>query len=104
MAQRMTRPAQRPVLHRLAEEVGAAQALDAPAEAVAGAVRSAIPRGPVKDTLSGTPLGHALHPLLTDLPIRRKQSCRGISAAQAELYQTEYDTHYAVVRTYYSAV
>jgi nitrite reductase/ring-hydroxylating ferredoxin subunit/uncharacterized membrane protein len=69
MARRMTRPAQRPVLHRLAEEVGAAQALDGPAEAVAGAVRSAIPRGPVKDTLSGTPLGHAIHPLLTDLPI-----------------------------------
>jgi nitrite reductase/ring-hydroxylating ferredoxin subunit/uncharacterized membrane protein len=65
----MTRPAQRPVLHRLAEEVGGAQALDGPAEAVARAVRGAVPRGPIKDTLSGTPLGHALHPLLTDLPI-----------------------------------
>lgn len=65
----MSRRAQRPVLHRLAEEVGGAGALDGPAEAVAGAVRGAIPRGAVKDTLSGTPLGHAIHPLLTDLPI-----------------------------------
>ena len=65
----MSAPAERPVLHRLAEEVGRAAALDGPAEAVAGAVRGAIPRGPVKDALSGTPLGHAIHPLFTDIPI-----------------------------------
>jgi nitrite reductase/ring-hydroxylating ferredoxin subunit/uncharacterized membrane protein len=65
----MTPPAERPTLHLLAEEVCEAAALDGPAEAVAGAVRGAIPRGPVKDLLSGTPLGHAIHPLLTDLPI-----------------------------------
>src|SRR5215218_5278050 len=65
----MSAPAERPTLHRLAEEVGRATALDGPAEAVAGAVRNAVPRGPVKDALSGVPLGHALHPLLTDLPI-----------------------------------
>jgi nitrite reductase/ring-hydroxylating ferredoxin subunit/uncharacterized membrane protein len=65
----MTAPAKRPVLHRLAEEVGRASALDGPAEAVAGTVRGAIPRGPVKDALSGTPLGHAIHPLFTDVPI-----------------------------------
>jgi nitrite reductase/ring-hydroxylating ferredoxin subunit/uncharacterized membrane protein len=61
--------ATRPRLHYLAERVGMAAFLDGPAEAVAGWVRGAVPRGPVKDTLSGTPLGHALHPLLTDLPI-----------------------------------
>src|SRR3954447_3250223 len=65
----MTQIAQRPTLHRLAERVGGAGALDGPAESVAGGVRNAIPRGPVKDALSGTFLGHALHPLLTDLPI-----------------------------------
>jgi nitrite reductase/ring-hydroxylating ferredoxin subunit/uncharacterized membrane protein len=65
----MTDLAARPVLHRLAEEVGEAQALDGPAETVAKAVRDAVPKGPVKDALSGTPLGHALHPLLTDIPI-----------------------------------
>ena len=64
-----TARATRPRLHHLAERVGSAAALDGPAEAVAKTIRGLIPRGPVKDTLSGTPLGHALHPLLTDLPI-----------------------------------
>jgi uncharacterized membrane protein len=32
-------------------------------------VRRALPAGPLKDALSGTWLGHTLHPLLTDLPI-----------------------------------
>src|SRR5919199_6704 len=61
--------AAKPRLHQLAERVGAAASLDGPAEAVAKWVRGAVPRGPVKDTLSGTPLGHALHPFLTDFPI-----------------------------------
>jgi nitrite reductase/ring-hydroxylating ferredoxin subunit/uncharacterized membrane protein len=61
--------ATRPRLHHLAERVASAAALDGPAEAVAEKIRGAIPRGPVKDALSGTPLGHALHPFLTDLPI-----------------------------------
>ena len=33
------------------------------------AVRDTVPAGPAKDALSGVWLGHALHPLLTDLPI-----------------------------------
>ena len=45
------------------------EALDAPARAVAKSIRGNIPPGPVKDALSGTWLGHALHPLTTDLPI-----------------------------------
>jgi outer membrane protein TolC len=48
-----------------------------------------------------------LHPpsfLAPDLPIRRKQCCRGLDAAQAELYQVEYDTAYAVMRMYFTAV
>jgi nitrite reductase/ring-hydroxylating ferredoxin subunit/uncharacterized membrane protein len=61
--------ATRPRLHHLAERVGTVTALDGPAEAVAKWVRGTVPRGPVKDALSGTPLGHVLHPLLTDLPI-----------------------------------
>jgi outer membrane protein TolC len=39
-----------------------------------------------------------------DLPIRRQQSLRGLDAANAELYQAEYDTAYAVIRMYYTAV
>jgi nitrite reductase/ring-hydroxylating ferredoxin subunit len=44
-------------------------ALDAPAKAIGKAVRGVIRPGPVKDALSGSWLGHALHPLLTDLTI-----------------------------------
>jgi nitrite reductase/ring-hydroxylating ferredoxin subunit/uncharacterized membrane protein len=61
--------ASRPRLHQLAERAGALASLDGPAEAVAGWIRGVVPKGPVKDTLAGTPLGHALHPLLTDVPI-----------------------------------
>lgn len=42
--------------------------------------------------------------LAPDLPIRRKQCCRGLDAAQAELFQVEYDTAYAVMRMYFTAV
>jgi nitrite reductase/ring-hydroxylating ferredoxin subunit/uncharacterized membrane protein len=58
-----------PRLHRLAATTGQLEALDAPAKRLGKAVRSILPAGPVKDVLSGTPLGHPLHPLLTDVPI-----------------------------------
>ncbi len=49
-------------LERLAE-------LDEPAATVGKTFRDLIPAGPVKDALTGKWLGHALHPLLTDLPV-----------------------------------
>jgi nitrite reductase/ring-hydroxylating ferredoxin subunit/uncharacterized membrane protein len=45
------------------------EALDAPAKLIGKAVRSAVKPGPVKDALSGSWLGHTLHPLLTDVTI-----------------------------------
>ena len=59
----------RPYLHRLAERIGELSPLDGPAEAVAGKARGLLSPGAVKDAVSGTFLGHPLHPLLTDLPI-----------------------------------
>lgn len=59
----------RPVLHRLAERVGQVEALDPPARKLLGLVDRVIAPGPARNALSGTFLGHALHPLLTDLPI-----------------------------------
>src|SRR5687767_7511586 len=56
-------------LRRIPDAVESAAFLDGPADALMGAVSNAIPAGPVKDALSGTWLGHALHPVLTDLPI-----------------------------------
>ena len=59
----------RPALHRLAERLGQVEALDGVADRLGDATRRLLPGGPVKDALSGTWLGHALHPLLTDVPI-----------------------------------
>lgn len=56
-------------LEPVVRAIESAQVLDAPAKAAGKAVRGAVPRGPVKDALSGTWLGHALHPMLTDLVI-----------------------------------
>ena len=56
-------------LYSLAERVGTLEALDRVAVPLTAAVKRAIPRGALKDLLSGTWLGHPLHPLLTDIPI-----------------------------------
>jgi len=45
------------------------KSLDGIARSVGDLVGKALPPGPVKDALSGTWLGHTLHPVLTDLPI-----------------------------------
>jgi len=55
--------------HAVAERLEAAAPLDAPAKKVGKSVRSTIGPGALKDALSGTWLGHALHPLLTDAVI-----------------------------------
>jgi nitrite reductase/ring-hydroxylating ferredoxin subunit/uncharacterized membrane protein len=60
----------RPLPHALSERIGAIDALDAPAKAIAKQIRNLLPAGGgVKDALSGTWMGHALHPLMTDIPI-----------------------------------
>jgi nitrite reductase/ring-hydroxylating ferredoxin subunit/uncharacterized membrane protein len=50
-------------------QIESAEALDSAAKAVGQAVRETVGRGPLKDALSGTWLGHALHPMLTDVVI-----------------------------------
>jgi nitrite reductase/ring-hydroxylating ferredoxin subunit/uncharacterized membrane protein len=55
--------------HDAVGAIASLEPVDAPAATVAKKVRDSVPDGPVKDALSGTWLGHALHPLLTDLPI-----------------------------------
>jgi nitrite reductase/ring-hydroxylating ferredoxin subunit len=56
-------------LRPLLEALESASLLDEPGKAIGKFVRGAIPRGALKDTLSGTWLGHALHPMLTDVVI-----------------------------------
>ena len=58
----------RPAMHVLPERLANVEQLDRPAQALA-ALTGRIGPGRLKDALSGTWLGHALHPLLTDLPI-----------------------------------
>lgn len=62
-------PPARPAMHRLAERVGTLDRLDSVSERISAAVRGAVGTGQAKDVLSGRWLGHALHPLMTDIPI-----------------------------------
>ncbi|HEX2235552.1 MAG TPA: Rieske 2Fe-2S domain-containing protein [Actinomycetota bacterium] len=57
------------VLYERAQRIEAEENLDPAANKVADAVSKVLSAGPVKDLLSGTWLGHSLHPLLTDVPI-----------------------------------
>ena len=57
-----------PAMHVLPERLAKVDELDRPAGALAAAAGRIGP-GKLKDALSGTWLGHALHPFLTDLPI-----------------------------------
>src|SRR3954451_5880113 len=55
--------------NQVVDALEGADALDGPAKNIAKVARKAFPHGPVKDAVSGTWLGHALHPLLTDVVI-----------------------------------
>jgi nitrite reductase/ring-hydroxylating ferredoxin subunit len=57
------------VLHRLARRLERLEALDSVAAPVAGLVGRLVRPRPVRNLLSGTDLGHPLHPVLTDVPI-----------------------------------
>lgn len=56
-------------LEPLVKEVEGAAVLDAPAKAAGRTVRGLLSAEPLKDVVSGTWLGHAVHPMLTDLVI-----------------------------------
>ncbi|MFZ0385687.1 MAG: DUF2231 domain-containing protein [Solirubrobacteraceae bacterium] len=56
-------------MNALAARVESVEALDGLGQVVGRTVREVIPDGAPKDVLSGAWLGHALHPILTDIPI-----------------------------------
>src|SRR5207249_7458767 len=56
-------------LHEMATRIGRVEALDRMAGPLARAAHRVVPPGPVKDVLSGAPIGHPLHPALTDVPV-----------------------------------
>lgn len=59
----------KPFAAALAHKVESIEALDPIGKTIGKAVRSALPAGKLKDLISGVPIGHALHPLLTDVVI-----------------------------------
>jgi nitrite reductase/ring-hydroxylating ferredoxin subunit len=58
-----------PRAQALPRAIAGAEVLDGPAKKLGKTARSILGPGKVKDALSGTWLGHAAHPLLTDVPI-----------------------------------
>ena len=63
------RSADERVLISAVRAVEHAEALDEPGKKLGKAIRDSLGPGALKDTLSGTWLGHPLHPLLTDVVI-----------------------------------
>ena len=57
------------ILQQVARRLERFEALDKVARPLAGAVGRAVRPRVVRNLLSGTDLGHPLHPMLTDLPI-----------------------------------
>ncbi|HZQ76075.1 MAG TPA: Rieske 2Fe-2S domain-containing protein [Acidimicrobiia bacterium] len=56
-------------LHDVAQRIGEIEAIDQVAGPLARTAKKLIPPGALKDLLSGSRIGHPLHPALTDVPI-----------------------------------
>jgi nitrite reductase/ring-hydroxylating ferredoxin subunit/uncharacterized membrane protein len=56
-------------LRQLVHKLATTKSIDKVGDPVASKVADVVGHGPVKDALSGTWIGHPLHPLMTDLPI-----------------------------------
>src|SRR5262245_22397647 len=56
-------------VRQVVDKIEGAAALDAPAAAIEPLVAKMTRSATVKSLLSGTPTGHRLHPMLTDIPI-----------------------------------
>ena len=72
-----------PAMHVLPERLAQLEQLDRPAQTLAS-LAGRIGPGRLKDALSGSWLGHALHPFLTDLPIGTWTSATLLDAVGGE--------------------
>jgi nitrite reductase/ring-hydroxylating ferredoxin subunit/uncharacterized membrane protein len=72
----------------LVAAIESAGMLDQPATLLSRAVRGVLSPGKVKDALSGTWLGHALHPMLTDVVIGSFLSASALDLVAGEDGQT----------------
>lgn len=73
-----------PAIERLAHRVGTASTLDSPADALAAVLRRLVAPGPVEDALTGTTLGHPLHPVLIGFPIGSWSAATVLDVARAD--------------------
>ena len=71
-------------LHALTTRLEDAEQLDPLSDRMTTVVGSVVKAGPLKDFLSGTWLGHALHPALTDVPL-----AAGLSATLLDVFGGE---------------
>src|SRR4051794_33460857 len=72
-----------PAIEQLAHRVETAP-LDRPAHALATALRWVVRPGPVEDVLTGTTLGHPLHPVLIAFPIGSWAAATVLDVARAD--------------------
>ncbi|HEY3633395.1 MAG TPA: Rieske 2Fe-2S domain-containing protein [Jatrophihabitantaceae bacterium] len=75
------------VLDTVVVKIERATWLDPIAAAVAKIVKRALPRGPVRDTASGTPLGHPLHPALVAVPVGSWSAAAYLDLAGGKRYR-----------------
>jgi nitrite reductase/ring-hydroxylating ferredoxin subunit/uncharacterized membrane protein len=73
-----------PVIERLGHRLDAAECLDRPADALAAALHHVLRPGPVEDALTGTTLGHPLHPVLIGFPIGSWAAATVLDAVRAD--------------------
>jgi nitrite reductase/ring-hydroxylating ferredoxin subunit len=71
-------------LEPLVRGIESAEALDPAAIAIGGALQGLLSPGRLKDAVSGTWLGHALHPVLTDLVIGSFTSASAVDLLAGE--------------------
>jgi nitrite reductase/ring-hydroxylating ferredoxin subunit/uncharacterized membrane protein len=85
------RPRQRSALEPFVRRLESFEELDPLAKRVGKFVRDGLSQGALKDALSGTWLGHALHPMLTDVVIGSFTSATvlDLTAADASLPATQ---------------
>jgi nitrite reductase/ring-hydroxylating ferredoxin subunit/uncharacterized membrane protein len=73
-----------PALEQFTHRLETAQGLDRPAAALAAVLRRVIRPGPVEDALTGTTLGHPLHPVLIAFPIGSWSAATVLDVARAD--------------------
>jgi nitrite reductase/ring-hydroxylating ferredoxin subunit/uncharacterized membrane protein len=74
----------RPAIEQLVHRVETASRLDRPSHALATVLRRVVRPGPVEDVLTGTTLGHPLHPVLIAFPIGSWAAATVLDVARAD--------------------